>query len=91
MYIPANIAVSLTTSIRIRTASLLNRNSCTVKIGGTTVIDQTGPKGTAVTQTYTNLAANGTLSASASTVQYEAGHWGANSFVWLDNATLLYR
>lgn len=91
LYIPADIAVSLTTSIRIQTASLLNRNSCTVKIGGTTVINQTGPKGTAVTQTYTNLAANGTLSASASTVQYEAERWGANSFVWLDSATLLYR
>ena len=91
MYIPANIAVSLTTSIRIRTSTLVNRNSCTVKIGGTTVIDQTGPEGTIVTETYTNLQANGTLTTANIRVEYTSKMWSGTSCVWLDSATLLYR
>lgn len=89
-YCPADINVSLASNVKIKTASLLNRNGVTVKIGGTKVIDQTGPKGTAVTETY-DLSASGTLTASNATLQYEAKSWGANSYVWLNSAAVTYR
>lgn len=89
-YCPANINVAFSSSVKIRTASLLNRNGVTVSVGGSQILDQDGPRGTAAGANY-DLAANGTVTSSNSSIAFTAKHWGANSYVWIYSVRLNYR
>lgn len=89
-YCPANIGVKLTINIKIKTASLLNRNEAYAYVGGSKIISQTGPKGTAVTQAYNGLNSTGTLTTSNSNIKFEGRRSGANSIVEVSYINLIY-
>ena len=86
----SDINVALSLSIEIKTASRLNRNSFYTYFGSTKVIDQQGPAGTAVTQTYTP-SWNGTINSSTSSLKVQAQRYGANSYVKVFSVQLQYR
>ena len=90
-YCPADITVSLSTNVKIRTATRINRNSVTIKVGGQEVVTQQGPTGTSVDETY-NISKNGTLTTSDSKLSYHpATGRVANNYVWVNSASITYR
>ena len=89
-YCPGNINISFASSVKIHTTTRVTQNGVTVKAGGTQIVNQDGPKGTGVEQSY-NLSANGTLTSANPTLEYEGKRWSGNSHVWINSASVLYR
>ena len=89
-YCPANINISFSSNVKIHTTTRITINGVTVKAGGSQIVDQDGPKGTGVEQSY-NLSANGTFTTSNPTLEYEGKKWSGNSKVWINSASVSYR
>lgn len=89
-YCPGNVNVAFSSQVKIQTATLVNRNGVTVRAGGSQILYQDGPSGTSKSASY-SLSANGTLTSSNASVEYEAKRWAAGSFVWINSASVTYR